>query len=128
MYKKSHSIYFVIFVTFISSLTFFLLPFDRSKNAILVYLFELPFWILFTFYKVPKAENGLEEIRQNRFIFCVSLGFGTSILFVILGIVGALFFSAVTGFDTPRFLLFLLPSCFFNSFIYLVFLKKNSQA
>ncbi len=91
-------------MTIISSLTFVLFSFDRSKNAILVYLLELPFWILFTSYKVPKAETGLEEIRKNRFIFCVSLGFGTSILFIILGVIVALFFSAVMGLDMGKVL------------------------
>lgn len=104
MYKKSHSIYFIISLTLLSSLAFSFFPYDRSKNAIVVYLVELPFWILFTFFKMPKAESSLEAVRKNRFIFCVSLGFGTSILFVIIGVILALFFSAVAGLDMVKVL------------------------
>ena len=77
MYKKSHYILFAFIQALMSSLVFFYLPFERSKNAILLYLLEVPGWLIITSLKMPKREKENEKAWRERFIFCFFLGMET---------------------------------------------------
>ena len=105
MYNKTHYILFVIIQALISSLIFFNFPFENSKNSIISYLAEIPGWLIITFFKMPKRDKKYDTKWRERFTFCFFLGYGTSALFLILGVVGASFFAAVTGFDMSKVLI-----------------------
>ena len=105
MYKKSHYILFAIFQAVISSLIFFNFPYESSKNAIILYLVEIPGWLIITFLKMPKRGKEKDKTWRERFIFCFFLGYGNSALFLILGIIAAFFFSAVIGLDISSVLI-----------------------
>ena len=104
MYKKSHYIFFVIIQTIISFFVFFNSPFESAKNSIISYLVEIPGWLMITFLKMPERVKGNDKMWLERFIFCFFLGYGNSALFLILGIIVAFFFAAVTGLNISNVL------------------------
>ena len=99
MYKKHHYILFVILQAAMSVYIYSYFPFESSKNAICVYLLQLPIWMMFTYLKIPKADGQNSQKWRERYLFCLFLGFGISILVLIIALVIASFFAAVTGKD-----------------------------
>jgi len=98
-----HTLFAFLIQMLMASIIIYVLPGELDKKTILVFICELPIWLLFTFWKMPKTS----EIWKKKLLFAVGLGFGLSVFFFILSLLVMAFAIAITGSDAQSVYLFL---------------------
>tara|TARA_A100001015_G_scaffold312312_1_gene417267 strand:- start:373 stop:1038 length:666 start_codon:yes stop_codon:yes gene_type:complete len=102
------------------------LPGEAAKKTLLIYVVEFPLWALMTNLNMPKRNEENRDIWSSKFFFTVFLGFGLSIVFFVIGMIGLTFLVAISGADIEVLYRYLFPA-FHGAALFLAFIYHQRE-